>query len=164
MTPPVEIGDPRPGDLGWLIGLHGSWYAAHMGFGLDFERRVAAIAADIGARLAPPRVSMLVARDAAGPLATLTVDAEDADAAGRGHVRIVIAEERAKGRGLGKRLMAEGLARLREAGATGAWLDTCKGLDAARAVYLGAGFRLVAEEAGENWGVRVIEQRYELDF
>ncbi|QIE56236.1 GNAT family N-acetyltransferase [Pikeienuella piscinae] len=164
MTGTVEIGGPRPGDFGWLIGLHGRWYAERMGFGVDFERRIATIVADVAARLAPPRVTMLVARDPQGPLATLTADADDPDAAGRGHIRIVIAEERAKGRGLGKRLMAMGLESLSVSGSTGAWLDTCKGLDAARAVYLDAGFRLVAEAEGDNWGVHVVEQRYELDF
>lgn len=160
----VEIGGPRPGDLGWLIGLHGRWYAAHCGFGLDFERIVAGIAADVSARLDPPRVSMLFARDASGPLATLTADGEDRDDAGRGHIRIVIAEERARGLGLGHRLLAEGLAALREAGLRGAWLDTFAGLDAARAVYLRAGFRLLHEAEGRSWGAPVREQRYALDF
>lgn len=160
----VEIGPPRPGDLGWLIGLHGRWYAEHKGFSVKFERTVARIAADVAERLAPPRVTMLVARDAEGPVATLTADGDDRDGEGRGHIRIVIAEPRARSRGLGHRLMAEGLANLRTAGLTGAWLDTFAGLDAARRVYEAAGFRLVGEEDGETWGATVREQRFVLDF
>ena len=57
-----------------------------------------------------------------------------------------------------------GLDNLCEAGASGAYLDTFAGLDAAKAVYLAAGFRLVAEADGESWGVLLREQRYELDF
>ena len=107
---------------------------------------------------------MLFARDASGPLATLTADGEDRDEAGRGHIRIVIAEERARGLGLGHRLLSKGLAALREAGLTGAWLDTFAGLEAARAVYLRAGFRLLHETEGRSWGAAVREQRYALDF
>ena len=160
----MEIGPPRPGDIGWLIGAHGRWYADHAGFGLDFEATVARIAADVVERLDPPCVTMLVARDATGPVATLTADGGDPDEAGRGHIRIVIAEPRAQGQGLGGRLLSRGLANLREAGLTGAYLDTFEGLSAARALYVRAGFRLVAEEKGETWGVPRQEQRYVLDF
>ncbi|MEL6794243.1 MAG: GNAT family N-acetyltransferase [Pseudomonadota bacterium] len=160
----VEIGPPRPGDLGWLIGLHGRWYAANKGFSLQFEWTVARIVADVAPRLAPPLVTMLVARDGDGPLATLTADGEDVDEAGRGHIRIVIAEPRAQGRGLGHRLLAMGLANLRAASLPGAYLDTFARLDAARAVYEKAGFRLVREEMGGTWGTPVAEQRFELDF
>ncbi|MEM7268024.1 MAG: GNAT family N-acetyltransferase [Pseudomonadota bacterium] len=160
----IEIGPPRPGDLGWLIGLHGRWYAENTGFTLAFERTVAGIAADVAARLAPPRVTMLVARDADGPLSTLTADADDPDDQGRGHIRIVITEPRAQGLGLASRLLGAGLDNLRAAGAPGAYLDTFAGLDAARRVYEKAGFRLTSEVEGESWGTRVLEQRFELDF
>ncbi|MEM7545996.1 MAG: GNAT family N-acetyltransferase [Pseudomonadota bacterium] len=160
-----EISGPRPGDLGWLIGLHGRWYADNVGFdGLQFERTVASIAIDVAARLSSPQVNMLVARDDGGPLATISADGEDKDDAGRGHIRIFIAEPRAKGRGLGQRLVAAALASLRDGGLPGAYLDTFAGLDAARAIYLKAGFRLCAEDEGTTWGSAQREQRYELDF
>ncbi len=160
----ITIGPPQPGDFGWLIGLHGRWYAENTGFDLTFEHTVARIVADVGPRLAPPRVSMLVARDEEGPLSTLTVDADDPDMAGRGHIRIVITEPRARGLGLASRLLEEGLCILKLAGAPGAYLDTFAGLDAARRVYEKAGFRLMREEIGATWGVEVAEQRFELDF
>lgn len=160
----VTVAGPEPGDIGWLIGLHGRWYARNVAFDLGFEATVGRIASDIASRLAPPRVTMLVARDEAGPLATLSADADDPDEGGRGHIRIVIAEERAVGRGLGKRLLADGLANLRKAGAPGAYLDTFAGLDAARAIYERAGFRLITEAEGRTWGAVQREQRFELDF
>lgn len=160
----VEIGPPRPGDLGWLIGLHGRWYAENTGFGIQFEWSVARIAADVASRFSPPLVTMLVARDASGPLASLSADGGDPDDAGRGRIRIVIAEPRARGRGLGRRLMADGLANLRVAGLPGAYLDTFAGLDAARRLYEAAGFRLAAEADGDTWGTPVREQRFVLDF
>lgn len=160
----IRIGPPAPGDLGWLIGLHGRWCAGNAGFGLDLERAVARIAADVAARLSPPRVTMLVARGPDSPLATLTADADDPDGAGRGHIRIVITEPRAQGQGLAGKLMAAGLDNLRAAGAPGAYLDTFAGHDAARRVYERAGFRLTREAPGETWGAVMSEQRFELDF
>lgn len=160
----VRIGPPEHGDFGWLIGLHGCWYAENKGFGLQFEWTVAGIVADVAPRLASPLVTMLVARDADGPLATLTADGGDPDEAGRGHIRIVIAEDRAKGQGLGHRLLAEGLSNLREAGLPGAYLDTFAGLDAARRVYEKAGFHLISEADGDTWGTPVREQRFVLNF
>jgi hypothetical protein len=41
------------------------------------------------------------------------------------------------------------------------YLNTFKGLDAARALYDRAGFRLVAEATGSTWGREVTEQRFE---
>lgn len=160
----ARIGPPEPGDFGWLIGLHGRWYAENKGFGLQFEWTVARIVADVAPRIAPPLVTMLVARDDDGPLATLTADGGDPDEAGRGHIRVVIAEERAMGQGLGHRLLAIGLANLRAAGLPGAYLDTFAGLDAARRVYEKAGFRLTAEAEGDTWGTPVREQRFILNF
>lgn len=160
----MDIGAPQPGDIGWLIAAHGRWYAENTGFGLAFEAKVAEIAGDVSARLAPPCVSMFVARDEQGPFATLTADGGDPDDTGRGHIRIVIAEPRAQGRGVGRQLLGMGLDNLRAAGMTGAYLDTFKGLDAARGLYLGAGFRLLSEVDGDTWGVTVREQRYVLDF
>ncbi|MGB0411987.1 MAG: GNAT family N-acetyltransferase [Pikeienuella sp.] len=160
----MEIGPPRSGEIGWLIRAHGRWYAENKGFGLAFEATVAQIAGDVASRLAPPRVTMLVARDEDGPLATLTADGDDLDNDGRGHIRIVIAEPRAQGMGLGRALLTMGLSNLREAGLPGAYLDTFAGLDAARALYLGAGFQLVHECDGDTWGTPVLEQRYVLDF
>lgn len=160
----MEIGAPRPGDIGWLIAMHGEWYAENTGFGLAFEAKVAEIAGDVAARLEPPRVTILFARDEVGPFASLTADGEDPDDGGRGHIRLVIADPRAQGRGVGRKLLTMGLDNLKAAGLKGAYLDTFKGLEAARALYLRAGFRLVSEVDGDTWGVTVREQRYVLDF
>jgi ribosomal protein S18 acetylase RimI-like enzyme len=160
----MEIGAPHPGDLGWLIAMHGQWYAENTGFGIAFEAKVAEIAGNVAARLAPPRVSMFFARDEVGPFASLTADGDDPDECRRGHIRLVIADPRAQGSGVGRQLLAMGLANLRASGLTGAYLDTFQGLDTARALYLGAGFRLASEADGDTWGVKVREQRYVLDF
>jgi GNAT superfamily N-acetyltransferase len=164
MEQTYSIGGPQPGDIGWLAGLHGRWYAEHYGFGIGFEAVVATIAGDIVQRLAPPRVLMLVARDNDGPLATLSADLDNPDASGRGRIRIVIAEPCARGRGVATRLLNIALDEFRTAGAKGAYLDTFHGLEAARKLYHATGFKLVSETEGHTWGPKMIEQRFELDF
>jgi hypothetical protein len=49
----------------------------------------------------------------------------------------------------------------REAGHSTVFLWTFKGLDAARRLYEGEGFRLVAEHDVEQWGSIIREQRFE---
>ena len=45
-----------------------------------------------------------------------------------------------------------------------AYLWTFKGLDAAQHLYQSLGFKMVEQHAGQQWGTRVEEQRYELIF
>ena len=52
----------------------------------------------------------------------------------------------------------------RSDGARGLYLWTFAGLEAARRVYEGVGFRLVREAPDETWGRTVTEQRWELRF
>ncbi len=156
-----------PGLIGWCVAEHARYYAAEAGFGVVFEAKLAREMGAFAARLAPPAATIFHASDAEGFLATVSIDGSDARDGmqdGLAHLRWFIAAERARGRGLGKGLMARALAAAREAGMAGIYLDTFAGLDAARAVYERVGFRLVAEAPAETWGRTVLEQRFELRF
>jgi len=156
-----------PGLIGWCVAEHGRYYAAQAGFGAVFEAKVAREMAAFAARLAPPRAAIFRAADGEGFLATVSIDGSDAPGGAQGglaHLRWFIAAERARGRGLGKALLARAIAAARAAGMGGVYLDTFAGLDAARAVYERAGSRLVHEAPAETWGTTVLEQRFELRF
>lgn len=152
-----------PGLLGWAVGAQARHYAEHWGFGAAFEAKLAAEAGAFLARRAPPGAEIFWAANEGGFLATLTVDSGE-PREGMAHLRWVFAEARARGRGLGRRLLARGIGAAREAGAAGLWLETFAGLDAARRLYEAAGFRLAHAAEGEGWGSRVVEQRFELRF
>lgn len=155
-----------PGLVGWTVANHGRHYAERWGFGAVFEGLVAEGMGAFVQRLRPPGVEIFRAADAAdgqGFLGTVSLDADEAEA-GLAHLRWFFVDPRARGHGLGQRLMAAAVAGAREAGMEGLWLDTFAGLDAARAVYEKAGFRLVSEHEAETWGTRVREQRFELRF
>lgn len=158
-----EIVGYEPGVLGWCVALHGRYYAEHAGFGAFFEAKVAAEMAEFAERLNLTGVSLFQARCGTGPLGTVAIDMGDAED-GRAHLRWFIVDPAAQGRGIGSALIDRAKDAARQADARGIFLWTFDGLQAARAVYLKAGFRLVREHPGDTWGSKVIEQRYEFDF
>lgn len=152
-----------PGLVGWTVAGHGRHYAEHWGFGAVFEGIVASGMGGFVQRLRPPGVEIYWAADGAGYVGTVSLDADEAED-GLAHLRWFLVDARARGLGLGHRLLAAAVGGARAAGMAGLWLDTFAGLDAARAVYERAGFALVAEHEAETWGTRVREQRFELRF
>lgn len=152
-----------PGLLGWTVAEHGRYYAEHWGFGPYFETKVAREMADFVGRLDQPENKLFWAADDAGPLATLSLDGGDADQR-LFHLRWFVTAARARGQGLGQRLISACVATARELGAAGIYLTTFSGLDAARRLYAKAGFTLVHEAEDSTWGTPVMEQRFELRF
>ncbi len=67
-----------------------------------------------------------------------------------------------RGRGLGKRLLAEALEFCRAAGYESVFLWTVRGLEPAGALYRAFGFRLTLEERHLRWGADVVEERLDL--
>ena len=164
MSPPPEgivLGGYRPGALAEVVALHMAYYAPEWGFGRAFETKVAGELAAFLAGADPARDLFLCARDPAGGLVgTITIDC--GDAAGEGaHLRWFIVAGHARGRGLGRALMARADAFLADRGHARAHLTTFAGLDPARRLYESFGFRLVAEEAADPWSGTVGLQRFE---
>lgn len=152
-----------PGLLGWTTAEHGRYYAQHWDFGAFFEAKVAAEMAAFVNRLDDPGNHLLWARDEAGPLATVSIDAGEAED-GLVHLRWFIASDRARGRGLAGPLISDAIDAVRDDGGSGVFLWTFAGLDAARAIYERVGFRLVKQGDNATWGRVVTEQRWELVF
>jgi GNAT superfamily N-acetyltransferase len=86
---------------------------------------------------------------------------EDAGS-GTAQLRILLVHPRARGRGLGARLVDECLAFTRRAGYARVKLWTSHPLAAARRIYLSRGFTLVQEEPHHSFGTDLVGQHYEL--
>lgn len=146
-----------PGLLGRVVEMHASYYSRHYGFGHVFEARVAAGMAEFLGRIDHPANQTFHARLEGRIVGAVTIDGEDLGQ-GRAHLRWFILDDAARGRGLGQKLLGLAMAHVDKGDFAETRLWTFKGLDAGRHLYERAGFALVAEAPGSQWGREVIEQ------
>jgi DNA-binding MarR family transcriptional regulator/N-acetylglutamate synthase-like GNAT family acetyltransferase len=157
----------RPGDIGWIIARHGALYAQEYGFDSRFEALVARIGADFLERFDPAREACWIAeRDGVNVGCVVLVQARDektqAIVEGAAQLRLLIVEPGARGLGLGERLVSECERFAREKGYRRLVLWTNRNLDAARAIYRKAGYRLTASEAHHSFGHDLVGETWEL--
>ncbi|MBX3606212.1 MAG: MarR family transcriptional regulator [Piscinibacter sp.] len=164
---PVQLRPLRPGDLGWVIGRHGALYAQEYGWSEAFEALVARIAADFVDHFEPAREACWIAeRDGANLGCVFLVQARDERSqqviAGAAQLRMLLVEPAARGQGLGVRLVAECERFAREKRYKRILLWTNRNLDAARAIYAKAGYRLLDSEPHHSFGHDLVGETWEL--
>jgi len=155
----------EPGDLGWTVLAHGELYAAEFGWDADFEALVARIVADYAAGRDPARDGAWIAeQDGRRVGCVFCVGPEGAGDDATARLRLLLVDPAARGQRLGARLVEQCVDFARSAGYKKCRLWTNGPLEAARHLYLAAGFRLVEEEPHHSFGVDLIGQVYELDL
>ncbi len=150
--------DLRPGDLGYLIYLHGTLYAAECGWDHTFEAYAAGPLAEF-ARAPNPRSRIWIVEhegQVAGSIAVVETEKKQAQ------LRWFLLHPKLRGVGLGRFLMKEALSFCRKSGYTRVHLWTTRNLATAAHLYQSAGFELGEELTHPLWGQTVTEQRYEL--
>ncbi|MEO3788167.1 helix-turn-helix domain-containing GNAT family N-acetyltransferase [Actinocorallia sp. B10E7] len=158
---PYVLRPLRPGDLGWVVWRHGVFYAEERGWDSTYEALVARIAAGYGDHHDPARENAWIAEIDGEPVGS--VFCVRADRPGPvAQLRLLLVEPRARGLGLGRRLVDECLAFARAAGYAEMVLWTVAGLPASRHLYVKAGFELESEEADERFGDKIIGQWWRL--
>lgn len=143
------------------------WLARHyretLGFDASFEPGTRAEMAALLRAFDPDADGWWLARVAGEPVGSITVDGRRR-AAGEALLRWFILAPAARGRGLGRPLLARALDFCREAGYRRVRLFTSPRFEAAVHLYQGAGFELVRAQAQRIWGVSVVAYTYELDL
>jgi GNAT superfamily N-acetyltransferase len=151
----------QPGDLGWVVMVHGEVYAAEFGWDATFEALVARIVADFAGDHDPAREAAWIAELDGRRVGCVFCVAADEQTA---QLRILLVSPDARGHRIGARLTDECIAFARGAGYERMRLWTNHPLTAARGIYLAAGFTLVQEEPHTSFGVDLVGQVYELDL
>ncbi|MGH1446318.1 MAG: bifunctional helix-turn-helix transcriptional regulator/GNAT family N-acetyltransferase [Cognatishimia sp.] len=154
----ITVRGLQAGDLGWITEAHGRLYAQDEGYDLRFEALVARILADyVDVPHAQNRA--FIAVDTNGQRLGCTFVVHDDDDTMR--LRLVLLEPVARGRGLGKRLLAMALEHAKANNYKKMVLWTHESHQAAIALYKKAGFSLVSSEAAEAFGKQVVDQVWE---
>jgi GNAT superfamily N-acetyltransferase len=152
---------PRPGDMGWVLERHGTLYYAEYGWAEGFETIVAEVIASFMRDHDPARERAWVAeRDGERVgFVMLARHPTDPDVA---KLRLLLVEPKARGYGVGARLVAECTAFARAAGYRKITLWTNSVLHSARRLYVAAGYRLVEQAPHALFGEGMIGETWEL--
>ncbi len=156
--PPYVLRPHRPGDMGWVTSAHGALYAQEYGWNIHFEALVAKITAEFIENFDMIREHCWIVEIDGEPVGSVFV-VRKSDAVAK--LRLLIVDPKARGLGVGKRLVEECLRFAKGAGYTSMTLWTQSILTAARGIYQGAGFRLVAQEPHHGFGVDLIGETWE---
>ena len=156
---PYLIRPHQPGDMGDVIRLHGEVYAKEFGWDETFEALVARIAARFLERHDPKRERCWIAEIDGTVVGSVLLVTHSATV---GQLRLMIVDPKARGLGIGERLVRECVRFARHAGYRKVRLWTNSVLRAARHIYAKAGFRLVHKERHRSFGQRLIGETWEL--
>jgi GNAT superfamily N-acetyltransferase len=148
-----------PGSIGRIAELHGTYYQAHWGFGLYFEAKVARELSEFLQRYDENRDGIWISTVNGRVEGSIVIDGIHADKEGA-HLRWFILSDALRGKGVGRNLLGSAMAFCRTKRYKTVYLWTFEGLDAARHLYEEAGFELVKEQRGFQWGTEVNEQYF----
>ena len=140
---------PRPGDMGWVVHRHGVVYREEYGWNVQFEGLVAGIVAKFIQHHDAKRERCWMAEMNGEVIGSVFIVKKSEKVS---QLRLMLVEKKARGLGLGTRLVNQCIRFSRRAGYQKIILLTESRQMAARHIYERAGFRLVREEPQHSFG------------
>ncbi len=150
--------DLRPGDIGYVIHMHGKLYGHEYGYGIQFENYVAEGLSEFY-RQYDPQTSRVWICEHDGTIVGFLLLMNRGDSA---QLRYFLVDPAFRGVGLGSKLINLYIHFLKDCGYKKSYLWTTHELTAAAFLYKRAGFRLTQEKDSVAFGKPVREQRYDL--
>ena len=157
--PSYILRSPNPGDLGWVVHANAWLYAEEYGWDETYEAAIAQIVADFVKNFDPKRERGWIAEKSGEPVGSVFLVKKSAAVA---KLRVLIVDPKARGLGIGKRLVDECSRFARQAGYRKITLWTNSVLLAARRIYKHAGYRMVSSEKNHIFGKNLISETWEL--
>jgi DNA-binding MarR family transcriptional regulator/N-acetylglutamate synthase-like GNAT family acetyltransferase len=157
--PIPTLRQPRPGDFGWMVARHAELYAQEYGWTAPFEGLCAQIVAEFANKNDPARERCWIA-ELNGENVGSVMLVKDSDDVAR--IRLLLVDPKARGLGLGAKLIDECISFARECGYKHMTLWTHSILTAARHIYKKAGFTLTGTEEHTSWGKPVVSEYWDM--
>jgi len=152
-----------PGVIGMITEAHAVYYHEYWGFDVSFETQVGRELSEFIDAFQEGRDGIWVATVGGRFAGSAAMDGRQASTEGA-RLRWFIVVPDLQGTGLGKSLFSRAVDFCRQRSFPRVYLWTFEGLDAARALYEGEGFRLCEEHVVDQWGQRITEQMFDLRF
>ncbi len=148
----------RPGDLGYVVHMHGALYGKEYNYGVQFESYVAKGLCEFYEKYDPTRSRVWICEHNNRMIGFLLL----MDRMGSAQLRYFLIEPEYRGIGLGSKLMNLYMDFLRECGYKASYLWTTHELTTAANLYKRFGFQLTEQKESNAFGKPLQEQRYDL--